>query len=466
MASWGGLLGGEGSGGGVIEQLFVWQVLGQLISAVATPAFTAVTQDVWKAAVDLGVAQQLSPSLVADAVVRGFLDQPTAAGIAAQSGVAPDEFQTMVDLAGDAPAPGQLAVALRRGLISETGAGPSSTSFEAGIREGRLADKWTEMIKGLSQEWPTPTDALQALLQGQVDQATGQALYERFGGDPDYFQLLYNTRGNAPTPMEALRMLNRGIIPASGTGPTSTSFEQAFLEGPWRNKWLKPFQDLGVYVPPPRTITTLQTHGVITDAQAAKYYAEQGMTPELANIYTRSATAAKVVTNKALAESNVLKLYYEKLIDAGQATTMLADLGYSGPEAKYLLELQDFSRALSAYNSAITRVGSLYVGHKIDRQSAQDALGKLDVPADAVAHLMTTWDAEVAANVHTLTPAQVADALFYAVIPQAEAQTMLEQMGYTPHDAWVVLSVRAHAPLPDEPPRGPLSGGATPVTGG
>jgi hypothetical protein len=52
-------------------------------------------------------------------------------------------------------------------------------------------------------------------------------------------------------------MANRGIIPWSGSGPRSTSFEQAFLEGPWRNKWLGPFRKAAEYFPPPRTITAM-----------------------------------------------------------------------------------------------------------------------------------------------------------------------------------------------------------------
>ena len=69
----------------------------------------------------------------------------------------------------------------RRGVNPEGGNGADAVTFEQGIAEGRLKDKWTAMMKGLAQEWPTPTDALAALLEGQVSEEEGRALYERFG---------------------------------------------------------------------------------------------------------------------------------------------------------------------------------------------------------------------------------------------------------------------------------------------
>jgi hypothetical protein len=423
--------------GSSASQFLLWNVFGQIVAAILAPVSTDLQQDAYSK--DPG--QALSPADLASAVVRNFLAQSDAASEAAQSGINSTRFQTMVDLSGDAPGPEELATALRRSLIDATGTGADSTSFAQGIAEGRLKDKWADTIKALAVEWPTPNDALQAVLQGQVDDATGQALYQLFGGDPDYYTLLYNTRGNAPTPTQGLEMLNRGIIPASGTGPDATSYQQLFLEGPWRNKWLPAFQELAAYVPPPRTVTALERSGVLSADQAQKYYAMQGMDSTLAAVYSQNASIDKLAGTKLLAESVIRELYEAQVLTAAQATTDLNDLGYSNDEAAFVLEVTDLQRELRDLNSGITKVRTLYIGHKVNRSAAVTALGELGVPDAQVQLLFTRWDIEATANVKQLTDTTIAQAVYYGAMTTDEAITELERVGYSNYAAQVFLAV-------------------------
>lgn len=458
MPAWGDLF----PEGGVAQQFLLWGVAYNLAQTLLGPALQGVTNELWQAAAENvgGFAHvPLTPADLADAVIRNFATRDGAAREASQSGMSGEDFALMVDLAGDAIAPGEAAVALRRKLIAEDGVGPDSTSFTQAIAEGRLKDKWAPIVKALATEWPTPTDALQAFLEGQVDEATARDLYERFGGDLDYFQMLYDTRGSAPTPVEAGRMANRGIIGWTGTGPAATSFEQAFLEGPWRNKWEPAMARLAEYVPPPRTITTLMSHGVLSQAEADQYFRDNGMSAKLAQEYTDSATAERTVKQRELTEATVVNLYEDRYAPRAQAQAMLGALGYSADDANYLLELADFRQAFKVVNSAVTRIGTLFVAGKLTADEATEALGRLAIPSDQVGHLLSTWQTEHAANVRILTPGEITSAVFYGVKSEGWGIAQLQQLGYTAHDAWVLLSIRAKGPLPDEPadlPRGPL----------
>lgn len=451
MPSWGDLF-PEGS---IAEQFLIWNVGSAVVSAVLGPVLTTVQSEIWSGAVGSSgghVHAPLSPADYANAVVRNFLGDQAAAHGAAMSGVNAGDFDTLVHLAGDAPAPGQLAEALRRKIIPEGGTGPSSVSFEQGIAEGRLSDKWAPVIQQLSQIWPTPTDALQAYLEGQVDEGTAQELYQRFGGDPEYFQLLYNTRGNAPTPMEALTMLRRGIIPESGTGPDSISYQQAFLEGPWRNKWLGPFKALAEYLPPPRTVSALLKSGAIDQATAQKIWQQSGLSPQMAAAYAKSASGEKLAGSKQLAQGLILTLYETQAITAAEASSDLTALGYGATEVKLVLEITDLQRELRVLNSSITRIGSLYVARKITRKAAAEALTALDVLGDHQAHILSLWDIERTANVKQLTAAEITAAYEYQNMTESEALTELQNLGYTPFDAWVLLSNKAKGPLGERPP--------------
>lgn len=486
----------------IFEQLFVWGVLNQVISALGSPYFEQLTQDVNAAhpvaeltPVDLAqlvvrefvtpgqgreaakrsgidadrfdqlvelATPRLSPADLAQLVVRGFITAESAAAEAQRSGWDVDRLNLLTDIAADAPAPGDLAVALRRKIIPEDAASPSTPSFAGGIREGRLGNKWIPMIKALAVQWPTPTDALNALLEGQISEGDARELYQRFGGDLDYFTMLFNSRGNAPTPVEALDLLNRGIITERGTGPASTSYEQAFLEGPWRNKWLEPFLALRRYVTPPRSVVAMVRDGAYTDAQAADALAKSGLDAADITAYLSEAHQVAAATEKDLTQTAVLDLYDARIIAQSEAHGLLVALGYSSDNATYLIELRDLRRSIGAVNTAVSRVHTLYTGHKIKRDAALDLLGRLGVPADQTADLIKTWDLEAGANVKQLTEAQIIAAWDKKVIDDDEAASELISIGYTPYDAWVLMSTKKGEPQPGKPPRGPSPVGVIP----
>jgi hypothetical protein len=449
-------------GGGAVEQLFVWGVVNQVVSQVMGPTMNLITQ---KVNAD-NPTIPLSPADLAQLVVRGYISNDDGQATSRLSGITGTDFNHLVSIAGEAPAPGDMATALRRGIISESGTGAESTSFEQGIREGHLANKWIPVIKALAVQWPSPTDALDALLEGQVSEADGRALYERFGGDPDYFTMLFNTRGSAPTPDEAATMANRGIIPWSGTGPGSTSFEQAFLEGPWRNKWLKPYQDAAQYYPPPRTITAMLKNGSLTVTQAMTLLQQQGLSQELAAAYVHDAQLSQNQNDRDLTVSQVLDMYEAQLISPGDAKGLLQALNYSADNAALLLAYKDLQRAIATTNTAVSRLATLYIGHKINRDTAISGLNALNVPSAQVQEIIGLWDLQASVNVKTLSESQIVDAWYYKVITQDEAQQELQGIGYTPFDAWILLSNKNKQPLPNQPAPGPapIAGSVTPGT--
>jgi len=397
--------------------------------------------------------QVLSPADAAAAVVRNFLGDGEGQAVAAKSGVRPADFEILRHLSGDAPGPQQLAEALRRGLIGPGGTGAGSTSFAQGIAEGRLADKWAPVIEGLAKVWPSPADALRATLEGQVTREQGLALYEKLGGDTQFFEVLFNTEGAAPTPVEALELANRGIIPWDGTGPQATSYHQAFLEGPWRDKWLGAFRQLGEYLPPPETVRTLLGTGQITHKQAADLWRKNGLAAGTIEAYTAAADFTSTADTRGLSESAVLDLYYAQYLGADDARRLLALFHASPHNIDLLLAYVDMRRATAAVTGAVARIQSLFTARKIGVQTAREALHRLKIPGETIDSVLATWEVAASVSVKTLTEAQITTAWNKGVIGQGEEEAELEAIGYTPYDAWVLLSTRAGAPLPGKPDR-------------
>ena len=413
--------------------------------------------DKWAPMIKALSAAVLSAPDAASAVVRNFMTTGEGEAVAAQSGVSADTFATLVHLSGDAPGPQQLAEALRRGSIPDAGVGADATSFQQGIAEGRLADKWAPVIKELALEWPTPIAALNAQLKGAFTGNEGRALYERLGGDPQFYDWLLFSEGSAPTPVEAAEMARRGIIPKDGTGPDATTYEQAFLEGPWRNKWSPAFWELSQFIPTAREVITLLKDGAVDKATAAQWMRRAGADDATTAAFIAEADTEALSNYKGLTQSSVLNMYYQRLITADDATAILESLHVSAQAVPLMLTYADLQRAIAQQNNAISRVGTLFAARKITAQTARQSLITLQVPPAALDDILATWQLENSISVKLLTPAQIVDAWEVNVMTEAEALTELGNIGYTPYDAWVLLSLKAKAPLPGRPAPGPAA---------
>lgn len=396
-----------------------------------------------------------SPPDLAQAVIRNFMSFENAAGVAALSGVDSSQFRILTELAGDSLSPTDATIALRRKLIPYDSGDPNKPGFLQAIQQGRLRDMWAPIVRDLAVEFPTPTDALEARLVGQVTTERSKALYEQFGGDPEFFQLLLDTRGEAPTPLELGVLLNRKLIEHHGLGPDKTSFDQGFHEGRWRNKWLPIYDLLRQYRPPEGIITTFLSHGVIGDEEAADLYADLGMDNATVKRFIDEAHLEAYSDFRGATSSTILSAYHEHLLTRDQAYSILLALHVDPQAANIQLELQDIQRAFEAVQNALSRIRTLYASRKITRETAHDSLISLGIDGSQVDAIIKSWQIENSVSVKVLTEAQIADAFKLDIMTEAEALTELENIGYTPYDAWVILSLKDKALVSGKPAKGP-----------
>lgn len=429
----GGLL-GEGS---VARQFLVWNVLAATSSNLLGPFLTALAN---KANADNPVVPLPAPDLAA-LVVRELADLEWAQGEAAKSGVGQDDFAKMIEAAGVGPSVIDLLALFNRGLID-------TAKLDQGLARAGIDGEWFEVVKLLGVQPPTAQEVMNALLQGQISRDEAQQRWAQAGGDPTWFQSAFDSEGSAPTPDELSVMANRGIIPWDGAGPDIVSFHQGFLEGPWRDKWETPYRGLAVYVPPPRTITTLVSGGFLSDADALAAFKATGMSETMASAYLASAHGDTTVATKNLAVSEITTLYADQAIDHATATSMLGALGYSVEDAAFILTIQDLQRERKFLEAAISKIQSLYISYKIDSNDLLSGLSALDVPNAQITSLKQIWDLEREANTKQLTASEITAAVYYEVITPDVAMTKLGQIGYQPFDAYVLISNRIHGPLP------------------
>lgn len=459
--------------GGEAKTLFTWGILVGFITSLIDP----YRRDLEYLVNDLNPNVILSPEVLADMVVRGIRTSDNAAAEAHSSGIDKQRFDDLVHGAGEPPALQEVLQWWRRGYLEWGEIGPDKATVANAIATSRVYNYWSDVIKKAQLTPPSPADAIDAVLRNQIDKATGIAM-AYFGGlglsstatpagadttDTERaFQILLDTAGNPPAPGELVEFVRRGLIPLGDTNPATKtpapdelSLAQGIYEGNSKDKWLPMFAALVRYVPPPRTVTAVYKAGGYTAEQATQLYIENGLTAEDAAAYIAGASGEKLAGTVQLALGVIDTLYYDQAIDNATATTLLEQIGYGPAEAAFELSVQDLKREQTALSSAVSRISTLYISHKITATVARNALASLKIPGAQIDQLIQTWTITASATIKALTQAEIVDAWANSIMTQDQAMGELEGIGYTPFDAWVLLSVKNKAPLPGQPARGP-----------
>lgn len=443
MAGFGDLF-GKGS---TAEQFLIWGVLQQLLQPLLLP-FTAELQ---KLVLSATPVLPISAAEAAEAVARGFIDSGTGQDKANDNGIGEHDFRILTTLARHAPGLSSAFELYQRGEIPLGSADPTEASLRGAMADAGIPEQWHDPLAKLAVSIPTPAEVMNALLEGQISRDEALTRWKAAGADPTWFQHAYDANGEPPTPVQALELANRGIIPWNGTGPGATSYQQAFLEGPWRNKWEPAFRALGEYLPPPRTVTAMFHDGQLDHAQAAELLRKQGLSAPLAQAYLSKAASVHTATEKHLAKGEITKAYADGLMTKPQAVKALEALKYTTHDAGVILELVDVHTKATQLNAAISRVRAQYEAAKLTDTEAVHLLEQLGVDRAQAPGTVAIWRLTVSHRTRTLTPAQIESAWYYQLIDARSAMTLLQAAGYDEFDAWVALSVRNKGPVAGVP---------------
>lgn len=425
------------SGGWMMQQTLSTAIgfgVGSAMSAVFEPFFL----DMQKAVYSIEQNRDLSPTELAALAARGWIEPARLHDEAKNAGVAPERSDLLRRLNEVPLNVTEVLELLRRGHVDEAEA--DRRLHHLGVPEDARAH-----LLRLRTIIPTIEEALQGLLQGQIEEGEARRRYLEAGGVPDWFESAFNIRGTAPTPVQALDLANRGIIPFAGRGPDATTYEQAFLEGPWRNKWLPAFQALAEYLIPPRSIVPLLRSGAITRERAIELMARNGVSEVDALAMTEEAASGKLAADRELTKSEILRAYGDGLLDERGATEVLGGLGYEPEEAGFLLGLADFTWERRFRDASVTRIGNLYKARKITEDEAQAALASLGLPGTAMSKALALWDIERELPTADLTESQVRGAWRKGIVDEDYYRNYLTTHGFSPEEAEILVQLNAPA---------------------
>jgi hypothetical protein len=257
-------------------------------------------------------------------------------------------------------------------------------------------------------------------------------------------------------------MALRGIIPWSGIGPAATTFQQAIAESDLKTKWTGALRALETAVPTNGEISSLLRQGWIDAAQATRFYANNGVDGALAALYIESATIEQIHEDKIATKGELLAMYEAQLISQANTLAGLAAIGYTDGNANELLALADFRRKAASFTRVVQQIGRQVITGKVTPVNASTSLHAMGVPSQQVTELLNDWALAKSIDVPAITASQIASAVYYGVETPDEGWLDLQAIGYTPYDAWRLLSNRLHGKVkisgytPVHPPRGTL----------
>lgn len=371
----------------------------------------------------------LSPADLADMVVRGIVDQGFGQREARKSGVPSEDFDKLVLDTGEPPSLTDLLEAHRRGFID-------TTRLEHGIRQSRVRNEWIDVIRDLSQSPMSTADAITALVQHHISDGEARTVASQNGLMPQYFDILYQTSGEPISKTEVIQLLRRRVI-------TLDTARQALSESRLKNKYIDSVLAETRALPPARTITTMLTHGGLTDAQAHQLLGELGYDAEVIAAYLKTARSEKTVSVKHLTQGLLGELYESKIITHAEFRDGLHALGFTDHDIAWITKYHDLRIFHVQQTSAITHVRTLYIERKLSHEQASARLDALGVNIGQRDQILADWDLERSTNVRSLTAAQILDAWHLQLLTNENCLTRLQTMGYSKGDAVLLMEIKA-----------------------
>ena len=380
----------------------------------------------------------LPPADAATAVVKGEMTMAEAIAEAAKSGYNSERFVRLWAIAGEPPGLMQLLEAFRRGYID-------AGRLEHGIRQSRVKDEWIDVVTALRYAPVGPGEVLAGAVQNHLSADEARRRLSEAGVDPSNFGWLFETHGRPPGIGELLDLLNRGEVTEAEVG-------QAIRESDVKDKYLPAILKMRRRLMPERTVVSGVGKGVLTPAQGLDRLLKLGFDAEDAAALVAEAHKDKTVNHRALAESQIVTGYIDRLHSRPEADQMLQALGYDASETAFLLDLADTQRERRFTDAAINRTHARYVGHHLDRAAAGDALSALGVPGTQRDDLLKLWDLERDVNAPNLSLTQLEGLLRRGAIDQTGFLERTKRLGYTDDDAQLLLFLAFPAPRQTPPP--------------
>lgn len=288
---------------------------------------------------------------------------------------------------------------------------------------GLLQRLQVESLKKWGDVFLSPQESAAAVVKGHLDRGVGGEWALFAGMHDDRFQVLVDSTGNPPGPETLLTMLNRGKIDPQ-------TFIKGIRQGLIRDEWIDAISALR-YAPisVPEAIAA-QVEGHLTADEVAALMRENGIDERYADTLYETA-------GEPPGPQEMLALWNRGEID--QATVEQA-IRESRVKNKYIPAVLKLARRLMPERTVVSGITKGVLTH----DQGIERLRMLGFNAEDAAALAGEASSTKMAKHKEIAESQVLTAYEDGMIQAAEAQSMIEKLGYDAAEATFALQLADH----------------------
>ena len=241
-------------------------------------------------------------------------------------------------------------------------------------------------------------------------------------------KMYWRAHWELPSPNMGFEMLHRGVI---DDGQLSALLKALDYSPAWHEKLKAIAYNVVTRVDARRLYST----GVYTERDLREAYLRMGYSPQDAESLTAWTKIEYAQGDKELTRSQIEKAYTQHIIDRGEATALIEQLGYSRERTGWILDMAEFSSASEERTAAIAATKDMYLAGLMADTVVRDRLLREEVEPNYVETLLMRWDAEIATRRKLPSKSDLDKFLKNGLIPEAEYRSELTRLGYSPEMA-------------------------------
>lgn len=281
----------------------------------------------------------LPPSEAADAVNQGHMPLDRARQVAAESGIKPDDFDTIIENAGLPPGLSVLTDAWNRGLVTEP-------EFERAFLESRLKNRYVPLYKAL--RWRTiPQDTVRKLFREGVytrDQALERLAWEGYSPEDREALILSEETGSSDSTKELSKSEILGLyVDRAIARADAAEFLAALGYAAGEVEWLLTLAEIRQSRKFSDAVVTRVRAGYVAHrmdaSEASSIMDSLRIPPEQRDELVSLWDLERLALTKGLTTAQIQAAMKRGLIDPDAAVAKFVEQGYSNEDASILVAL-------------------------------------------------------------------------------------------------------------------------------
>jgi len=274
-------------------------------------------------------------------------------------------------------------------------------------------------------------DLANMVVQGIVDQPTGEQLAGLTGYSPANFDAMVRVTGMPPSPQDLFQMFRRGLIAMTPEVEGALSVQLGIEQGHTKDEWIQAFSELAYTWPMPTEFVNAAVREQVDYGTAKAWAGKAGLdtTTEVAPGVTFFDLMFDVAGRPPGPEM-AARMAHRGIIPwegSGPAvTTFRQAIAESDLKTKWTAALEAESR----YVPPIAEVKSMYQHGALDREQAVTYLGMNGVDPDLAEAILYLAEQEYVAQDKALAKADIQSMYVSGELDYADALAQLEVIGY------------------------------------